>query len=296
MLETERDRPTHEVIEDAEARAEVDLDEAIAILAEASASASFAPWGSRALSRLLLRAGRKDEARTYCTRLFTTHPEFVAGWQARLDCCLSRVEYEDIASQILDQLKTNVPQILWLRATLIEVLFAVGQGDIQRVLQNSTNAGIVEANVADRVIALLPILSEIRSTDKGVVEGATAWRYSFCGSDRPVMVRMDDLVHINLSHMRLDGIDDGEQDLALPFHRVCQLMLNALPYHDDAGINSISKVTSQDLILHTHQLSLQILFMLQFMLRQLQLCTTCQQLKSQFIFPLQQLHRSSLAT
>lgn len=228
-------------------RAEIDLDEAIAILMEVSASASFAPWGSHALSRLLLRAERKDEARSHRTKLFDTHPEFAAGWQSRLDCCLSHVEYQDVASQILDQLKINVPQILWLRSLLIEVLFAVGQGDIKHVLKNATNAGIIEENAADRVIDLLPILSKIRSTDKGVVEGATAWRYSFCGADHPVMVRSDDLVQINLSHMALDGIDDGEKELAPLFHRVCTRLLNELPYDDDHGLNSLSKVTSQDL-------------------------------------------------
>jgi len=247
MLINDRKIPIHEVLKKAKAQAAIDPNQAIATLLEVSQSASFAPWGSLALIRLLIKKGRREESRRYCTKLFNTHPEFAAGWRPRLDCCLSFVEFQDVAIQILDQLNTKIPKIPWLRSTLIEVLFAVGQADIQHVLQNATNAGILETNVADRVVAMLPILSKLRSTDKGVVEGTTAWRYSFCGLDCPVLVRMDDLVHINLSHMRLDGIEDGDKVLAPALHRICQLMLKDLPYDDDHGLYSLPNVTSQDL-------------------------------------------------
>jgi hypothetical protein len=86
MLINDRKIPIHEVLKKAKAQADIDPNEAIAILMGVSQRASFAPWGSHALIRLLIKEGRKEESRRYCTKLFNTHPEFAAGWQPRLDC------------------------------------------------------------------------------------------------------------------------------------------------------------------------------------------------------------------
>jgi hypothetical protein len=246
-METENSISISELLKKAEAMSEIDLGRAIAILQDHSRSNFFSPWGSLSLIRLLRRAGQKSEWRSWSTQLFDAQPEFVAGWQHRLDCCLSRSEFDGVASQILVHIKANFPRVPWIRGTLIEVLFAVDQDEKAQVLQNATNAGIIEKNTVGRIQALLQIISEIRSANHEAVTGATAWCYSFCGSDRPALVRIDNLVCVNLSRLNLDAIDDGEKELAPHFFRLCQRLVNELPYHDDTGINSFSKVTAEDL-------------------------------------------------
>lgn len=241
-LEIGNQSSMHELISNVEARAEIDLHGAIALLKQTSLSPAFLPWGSFALIKLLRRAGLKDEWRSYCTSLFVSHPEFFTVWQHRLDCCLSVAEYLGVATQIFFQIKTDLPQVPWLRPTLIETLLAVGQGDLEYFLQGATSAGVIERRLVDRIFALMPILVEIRLADQAVSKGARAWRYSFCGRDCPVLVRVDDLVHVNLSHLRLGGIDQGEKVLAPVFHRVCHRLLNEIPYDDDTGLGSFPKI------------------------------------------------------
>jgi hypothetical protein len=77
----DRKIPIHEVLKKAKAQSAIDPNQAIATLLEVSQSASFAPWGSLALIRLLFKGGRYEESRSYSTKLFNTHPEFAAGWR-----------------------------------------------------------------------------------------------------------------------------------------------------------------------------------------------------------------------
>jgi hypothetical protein len=238
----------YEILKHAEDISLVDLSQAIDLIESTKEDSNFFPWGALTLAKFYLRSGASAPAKTYSDAIYEKFPEFVPGWSQRIQVYRGTEDFQGIMRSIFDRLRVKKEiSESWFVNDYLELILCNCPNEFEYFLKFGLDNKLLTSELVSGLRVLYPLTCGVTKCLKGELSNSSydAWTFSFLG-EGPHCKIVKNVLHINLSHLKIYGLFGWEKVLSKPFILSLITLVGPCDYYLDGGIDSLPSVSESD--------------------------------------------------